>query len=351
MAKKDVTSHLYDFQRKDDALRDYVNYDLNRTSQMFKYDNLPVNIDPIRMELSLQTHGYGCILHLDESEMKHDEPFVHKLESGVYVLWGGVGGILDFNQDFTKITIAHPLLRQSKELTIGEDCVLLRNDTLMNGLLPLLERYNSLLVENDLTIKIATIQSRILSLITAGSDTGYSSAVEFLKKIDKGDLGIIHDNGFDIDSQIKALPYSGTANNMLTNLIELEQYLKASKLNDLGLTANYNMKRESINSTEAQLGQDSLLPLIDDMLHCREKAWNEANEMFGLDVKVQLHSGWEQLHEEIANTEGLDYVNGNHIDENVNQTNNKVGQSEEKLTELIDKQQARRMNISMRGKE
>lgn len=350
MARQDNASHLYNFQDKEKVLKDYVDYDLNRTTQMFKYDNLPVNIDPIRMELALQTHGYGCILHLNEEDMKLDEPFVHKLETGVYVLWGGVGGILDFNQDFTKITVAHPLLKQSKELIINEDCVLLRNDTLMAGLLPLLEKYNSLLVENDLTIKIATIQSRILSLITAGNDTGYNSAQEFLKKIEKGDLGIIHDNGFDIDSQIKALPYSGTANNMLTNLIELEQYLKASKLNDLGLTANYNMKRESINSTEAQLGHDSLLPLIDDMLHCREQAWNKANELFGLDVKVNLHSGWEQLHEDIAMTDGIDPIEGSSFSDKVNTTNEDAGQSNNDDIELTDKQQALKMRISMGAK-
>lgn len=332
---------LYDFKAKDKALTDYINYMLNRTSQMFKYDKLPINIDPIRLELRLQQHGYLVLMHLDESDFVSPLPdnHIHKLESGVYALYGGLGGVMDFNDDYTMVTIAHPLLRKSHILTIGEDCVLLKSDTLMCGLLPLLERYCTALVENDITINIATIQSRIISLIKAGNDTGLKSAQLFMDKIAKGDLSVIHDDNFDTDGQLAVLPYSNQANNTITNLIELEQYLKASMLNELGLSANYNMKRESINSSEAQLGQESLLPLVDDMLHCRQEAWDKANELFGLDVKVELHSGWEGLHDEIIETDPIDEVvdetnskSDDVINENPNEYNDNVDSSKEEFT-------------------
>ena len=62
--------------------------------------------------------------------------------------------------------------------------------------------------------------------------------------------------------------------------------------NDIGISANYNMKREAINSAEAQLGNDALLPFIDDMLRCREQACEEINSMYGTNISVKLDSAW-----------------------------------------------------------
>ena len=93
---------------------------------------------------------------------------------------------------------------------------------------------------------------------------------------------------------IKTQPYGITSNtNILTNLIESEQYIKASWYNDLGLNANYNMKRESINSGESQLNDDALLPLVDDMLRCRQNAIKKVNEKFGTNISIDLYSAWK----------------------------------------------------------
>ena len=53
------------------------------------------------------------------------------------------------------------------------------------------------------------------------------------------------------------------------------------------------MKRESINSNEAQLNEDALLPLVDDMLMCRQQALEKVNNMFGTNISVELDSSWE----------------------------------------------------------
>ena len=53
------------------------------------------------------------------------------------------------------------------------------------------------------------------------------------------------------------------------------------------------MKRESINSNEAQLNDDMLLPLIDDMLKNRQDALDKVNNMFGTDISVEFNSAWE----------------------------------------------------------
>lgn len=76
--------------------------------------------------------------------------------------------------------------------------------------------------------------------------------------------------------------------------------MKASWFNDTGLNANYNMKRESINSNESQLNDDMLMPTVDDMLDCRQEGLEKVNAMFGTNITVELNSSWK-INKEEAN--------------------------------------------------
>jgi len=68
------------------------------------------------------------------------------------------------------------------------------------------------------------------------------------------------------------------------------------------------MKRESINSNEAQLNNDVLTPLIDDMLKCRQNICKEVNSKFGYNWSVELSSAW--LSNKIEEKEELKSING-----------------------------------------
>ena len=81
----------------------------------------------------------------------------------------------------------------------------------------------------------------------------------------------------------------------LKDTIETKQYLMGSWYNELGLNANYNMKREAINESEADLNEDSLLPFIDDMLEQRKILVKNLNEKFGTNIEVELSSSWKKL--------------------------------------------------------
>lgn len=273
----------FDFADKSACIRQHIAYMLNRTQSMFQWDGLPDTIPERSLELFLQTNGNVCF---------------YKYNGDLYVFTGGMGGEPDAYYMPTVYTIANPALKLSKSLKIGSECVVMSNDSLYLGLLPLFARYASGMTENELSIKIAIINSRIVDLISAPDDRTRASAEKFLSDIADGKPGVIAENAF-LDG-IRAQPYGTTANsNALTNLIEMEQYFKASWFNELGLNANYNMKRESLNTSESQMNNDALLPLVDDMLKCRERAIEKVNEMFGTEISVSLASSWEDNEQEI----------------------------------------------------
>ena len=101
---------------------------------------------------------------------------------------------------------------------------------------------------------------------------------------------------------------SASSNNTIISLIELLQYHRANWFNDIGLSSNYNMKREALNSGESSMNNDILLPLIDNMLVCRKEAVEKVNAKYGTNIQVELTSSWEdnqeEIDKEINNTDG-----------------------------------------------
>ena len=48
------------------------------------------------------------------------------------------------------------------------------------------------------------------------------------------------------------------------------------------------------------MNEDSLLPMIDDMLHQREIMCENLNKKFGTNISVELSSSWKKIRKEIA---------------------------------------------------
>ena len=266
----------YDFRDKKKGRANYISYMLNRCQSMFKWEGLPETIPARMLELYLQTWGHCAF---------------YKHEGNLYVFTGGRGGTPDVYYMPTIYTIANPALKLDVQANIDINCVVMPNDSLYMGLLPLFDRYATEMAEIDLSIDIACVNSRIIDLISATDDRTRESALQFLEDVRDGKSGIIASNEFL--EGIKTQPYGTTGHNTITDLIELMQYEKASWFNEIGLNANYNMKRESLNSSESQLNNDALLPLIDDMLNNRKLFAEKVNKMFGTEITVELNSSWE----------------------------------------------------------
>ena len=272
----------YDYTHKPACIRQHVMYMLNRTQSMFRWSGLPDSIPERSLELFLQTNGNVCF---------------YKYNGDLYVFTGGMGGEPDVYYMPTIYTIANPALKLSKSVHIGTECIVMPNDSLYMGLLPMYTRYAAGLTENELSMRLAIINARVVDLISAPDDRTQASAEKFISDMIDGKPGIIAENAF-LDG-IRAQPYGAAENHVLTDLIEMEQYLKASWYNDLGLNANYNMKRESLTTSESQMNNDALLPLVDDMLQCRQRAVDAVNSMYGTDISVDLASSWKDNQEQI----------------------------------------------------
>ena len=263
-------------------LNSYINYFLSRLQSMFIYDGLPDTIPQKWLENYLLVNG-SCVW------VKNGDDLI--------VTRAGVGGEPDVYYIPTKCIVANPYALQSTNRTYTRDvdCVLMVNDTYAQGLLPMLKRYCSLLVENDITMWIADITARASFIMSAADDKTKADCETWLNRLVAGKLGIIGETPFLAGNQDKSLTVSNLsgASRTLTDLIEYQQYIKASLYNEIGLQSNYNMKREAINSNESQLNEDMLHPLIDTMLRERQEGLERVNAMFGTNITVRFNSAWE----------------------------------------------------------
>lgn len=265
----------YDYLNKRENVTNNILYMLNRTNCMFDYEGLPDSIPKKELERILQTNGYAVIGEIDGE---------------FYALTGGLGGEYDVYNRPTEIVISEPYLNYNATWKLGKDCVLIKNDNNMMGLLPLFGKYCTLLNENEITMLLATVNKRIETLISANDDSTIESARVFLSDIFAGKLGIIGESSL-FDS-LKVNRASQTRSDM-KDLFEFHQYLKASMFNEIGLNANFNMKRERLTANEVEMNSDNLYPAVDDMLSCRREGLEQLKELFNMEVEVELNSSWD----------------------------------------------------------
>lgn len=258
---------------KNHACANEIYYMLNRMQAMFKYSGLPESIPARELELLLQCCG-DC--------------FLTKVKGSFYALSGNAGGEPDVYNNPTEYVVDNPALKISRQFKIDVDGVWIKNDTFGVGILPLLRKYCVLLTENHISIRQAIINARALSIISANDDKTKASADIFLKKMVDGELSAIAEQPFF--EGIKSFDVSTGL--PLRQLLETEQYLKASMFHELGIDYNPNLKRTVISSFEAQLNDDFLLPLVDNFYENRKLALHKFNQMFNLSTDVQFNSTW-----------------------------------------------------------
>ncbi len=277
---------------KKELVNSYIRYMLNRTQDMFEYKGLPESIPKKNLELYLQTKGFVVI-----PSKNIDEPIA---------MYGGLGGVPNEYYMPTIAIVNNPYLKYNESLTIGEDCIVIYNDSTITGLMPMFQKYALLLAECDLSINMINKTNRIDNVIECGDSNTEAAALKFINDIENGELSHIVSKKFIDESLLKIHSLSKTTDNLL-KLIELRNYIESSWYIDLGLNSNYNMKRESLTDSETEVDTYTLTPLIKNMLEERQNGIKRINEKWNLNISVDLGGSWKKLFNKIlSDNEGVE---------------------------------------------
>ena len=274
---------------KKSLAKSYFKYMLSQTLEMFEYDGLPETIPQKEIEILHQVNG--CCIWT-------------KVDDKLYVFFGGLGGELDEYYHPTRAIVSNPWLKFNKDMRIDEDCIVTFNTKIREPLTPMFNKYSMLLAECDISLRFATINARLPAILSADDDNTKDSAEKVIKDIwDGSKFGIVATRKIaELNKDgLMSSEFASRSQSNIKDLIELRQYIKSSWYMELGIQSNYNMKRESLNSSETTMDESVLLPLIDDMLKSREDGLKQVNEKYGTNITVKLSSSWAKIREEIKN--------------------------------------------------
>lgn len=275
---------MYKYNDKKTNVNQANKYLLAKTLSMFDYEGLPDTIPEQELERILQEKGVA---------------FIYEYKGKLYAFSGTLTGDVDMYNRPTKINISIPKDHTVKMVDLDKG-VLICNDDYRLGLQPLIEKYNTLIVENEISIMMFNLNNRIHKIISASDDITRDSANKYLSEIENGNLAIIGESKF-----LQDLKVQGGATNQgqgLGDLIEYNRYLKSSLYNEVGIQSNINDKKERMIRAEVEQNQELLYPFINNMYNNRVVAVEKLNELYNLNVRVKYGSVWVNR-KEISNNE------------------------------------------------
>ena len=264
----------YSTTNKAENVRNIIDSVLNKTLTMFLYTNLPDTLPIEELEKILQLSGTGFVTMIDEQLV---------VLKGTY----SYDEVDIYNRPY-KINCYLPDKKTYKMFNIS-DGVIIKNDYLERGLLPIFKKWGYLINESELTLIIANRYKRMVKTFIANDDPTAESVRTYLTKVDNGESSVI--TGNILWDSIKIDGESNT--NTLHELIEYDNYIKSELYKEIGLYSNDNMKKERLISSEVENGMNSIYPLVDNMLNCRKQAIDKINKKFNTDISVEFTSSWE----------------------------------------------------------
>lgn len=266
---------MYDYKDKSRNVKLSNQYMLAKTLSMFDYEGLPDSIPEQELERILQEKGFA---------------FIYEWGDSLIAFSGALSGETDEYNRPSEINIVNHRLNRTRTVKIA-DGVLICNDDYKLGILDLIDKYNTLINENEISLMMATYNNRVQKIISASDDGTKESALQYLKKVESGELAVIGESPFLEDLKVQGANISNSQS--LSSMIEYNQYLKASLLNELGIQANTNNKKERLITAEIEQDKELLYPLVNNMFYNRYQGIQELNAKHGLNVTVSYGSVWK----------------------------------------------------------
>lgn len=279
---------------------------LNRVINMFTWENLPDTIDEQVMNFWLFVTGRIVFTEFNGK---------------LYALNGNYGGCPNEYYLPTEFVIANPILG-SKIVKLDVDGVAMFNSdtdkyptqTMAGGLYPILTLTANMLADCVVTISSALKNGRVQTAFLCKDDTVRIAGEKVLKQLYNGNPAVmIDDTILNCISPIKMADNTSVAT-ILQQTVETYQFWLANFYNSIGVNANFNMKRERLNTAEVNINDSALFVNVVNMLNNRKQALEKINKMFGTNITVEISEEWkdlveteeEPIEEEPAEEEGKD---------------------------------------------
>lgn len=315
------------------SMQNQIEYLRVKVLEIFRYTDLDLTLPKRILESRVTQEGFTI---------------VYEHEGNLYCTTTEPSGKQDVYGECHEVHFTHTNEGESIPMTrtIGVDAVMVRNDASRIGLDPLLTELALMMAQAKITALDNFMTLRTNRIIQAKDERSYASAVEYEKQIRDGAPAVILAEEFDAMEGIN-VHSTPIPSNAATQTIELFQYISSHYYSELGITLNNNMKSQYVSETE--LGKSTGMPLIYNMLACRQEAIDEINALFNRSIKVCLSEEWNdelEMDEEPAQempeeqeTENEEPTEGDETDQPVDSSDEQVEQVEQDEQETPEQEE------------
>jgi len=249
----------------------YKNFLFEKLIKIFKYENLPPTIPQEALE--------DYILHFGFAGITKNERF------GLVAVPCTKYGVGLYPRYEPLAQYCTPLM-QGRDLIIGKDIVVVKNNTYQLSCISLVERYARQLADADSSITIALDNSRLNVLPSFDDEEGAESYKAFMIANRLGQVDAVLDSSFIQKGNFTDYQTNSQSSLSLA-LVETRNEILRSFLQEIGITVA-NGKKERMVVDEVNVNSQLLMFNLHDMLDCRKKAMDDVNYIYGTDIKVDL---------------------------------------------------------------
>lgn len=246
-----------------------------RMNRLFTYDGL--TFPQHELEYRAITSGYAGV--------------ANDKNCGIMTAWGGMAGVTQYSDVFKKFVYSAPTAKGGTK-EIGKDAVILKNTPMMDSDFVWLLRYADLYAHNDISLRMALINSRYQDILKTTDGSKSETLKEWYRGLVQGEMMAIIDDTplsefLDGQGDIQTLDLTHTGDVDFTRFTELENELTRSFYRDLGIRWN---KDKKANLVSGEVEQDNMMLKynIADRLKCREEFCDEYNRVFKQNISVSL---------------------------------------------------------------
>lgn len=273
----------------------YINYLYEKLIRIFTYDNLPPTVPRDALENYILHNGFGGFTYNE----KYGFLAVPATKYGV--------GLYPLYEPLAQYCT--PLV-QGKDLVIGRDIVIIKNNSYQLSCDEFVRRYARQLADVDSTLNILLSNLRMRVLPSFDNEESAESYKAVMVANRLGQVDTILDKNFIQKGSFT--PYgSMTDTGKITDVITARNEILRSFLSEIGVTTA-NDKRERMVVDEVNNNAQMLLFNVADMLETRTNAVSQINDLYGLNITVKL-------------SQEYNLIGGENTDVTVNTENKETG--------------------------
>ena len=240
-----------------------------RVMRLFVWENTG-SIEPKEIEQRLILSGHCGVTKLPK-------------EKELTAMYGSFHGVTKYLDEWKEYTVRCPIYSGNRK--IGQDIIVINNNSLRNPTYELVHHYAILLAHTEVTLNNVMINARDSGGVpVAATEKQKQSIQQYQSKLFNGQYGVVSDLAF------LGVNYAGsdrkTSQNIM-DIIEVREKLIKSFYSDIGVRSAFE-KRNNTVQAEVEADTSLLLLNLSDMISCRKKGCKEVNKLFGTNWSVHI---------------------------------------------------------------